>query len=323
MENPEQFTPGVGVNGYEIFIKKALKHEVLSTEQSQGLFREMQAGRMALAGLSSIDVAENTVSEAEIKELELAISAGEEARGILILNNLRFVSLCAQRVQRSKPGTESREDMIQDGVMGLIRAIDDFDLDLGFSLTTYAAMPITKSIEDGMKRQAEARHNGVLKDAEIRAVGAAMAEREIQSGTVNLDEVSQETGVPVDRIIRSGITAGRHRYERTSIEAETETGRELFLHDPSAASELSAIELQETTNSFLGQAFRDGVIDDRGLMILKLKHGFFSDGEEQSFEKVAARLGASEYSVRQKYHACIKSLRQRADDLGMSLTDIL
>ena len=106
-------------------------HPLLSAEEEVRLARDLEAGRQATRALQE----EGSLSRSERRRLEEAVTRGDEARERLVRFNLRLALSIARRYAgRGLP----LEDLMQEGTLGLLRAAERYDPDLGYRFSTYA-----------------------------------------------------------------------------------------------------------------------------------------------------------------------------------------
>lgn len=117
-------------------LDRILSHDLLGAERERQLGRAVQVARRLEA--------EFDLSAATPKpELEREINRGRHARHALVLANARLAMDVARRYARGAP---EQEDLLQEGIIGLLRAAETYDPDLGFRFTTYATWWIRQSI---------------------------------------------------------------------------------------------------------------------------------------------------------------------------------
>jgi RNA polymerase sigma factor for flagellar operon FliA len=119
-----------------------------------------------------------------------------EDREALIIEHLPQVRLIARRIHERLPGHVSLEDLISNGTLGLISAIDNFDLTQKVKLKTYAEYRIRGAILDGL-RGMDWAPRGRRKLS--RQIETAIASSEQRLGRVpSEEEIAQELGIPVE-----------------------------------------------------------------------------------------------------------------------------
>lgn len=146
---------------------KSLDHELLSQYEEQALLYQAQAG-------------------------------DENARERLILLNLRLVKSVAQ--QYTKPELlVSAEDLIPDGVFGLMRAIDGFDPTFGTRLSTYATLAIHHSIGRSDFLQGTIRLPEYVRD-NVRAINRAKKTLTKEDKPISVEAIAEVSGIEVEQV---------------------------------------------------------------------------------------------------------------------------
>ena len=124
------------------YLKKIGQYPLLDAEQEVSLSRSIEAGLFAH---ERRDLAENIFSPEHIRELKTLEHEGDVAKQIMLQSNLRLVVSLAKRYTGV---TDSLKflDLIQEGNLGLTRAVEKFDFKKGFKFSTYATWWIRQSI---------------------------------------------------------------------------------------------------------------------------------------------------------------------------------
>lgn len=127
----EQVLSAVGA-----YVKDARKFDLLSAEEETHLMRRVRAGERAAAAIAA--------GAPESPELDELIANGQTARERFLGANLRLVIHIAKKFKRVK--SLAFEDLVQEGNIGLMRAVDKFDHTLGWKFSTYATWWILQGI---------------------------------------------------------------------------------------------------------------------------------------------------------------------------------
>ena len=211
---------------------------------------EIRLGRAVQAGIRARKrMLQPDVPVAERQQLELAARVGQQAAAEFAASNLRLVVSVARRYQRR--GLELG-DLIQEGNMGLMNAVERFDPDLGFRFSTYATWWIRQAITRAISSSAST----VRLPAGIRAKAAELRTAEdrlrLELGrSPSLDEVAAETGIPggeaalLQRASRSPVSlsapVGEDDTELGELLADSAPGPELVVTDAMWGHELGQL----------------------------------------------------------------------------------
>lgn len=130
-----------------IYLEEVSVHTLLTAEDEVELARSMEYGQRAQRKLDSGD----RLKASERAKLARIVRAGEEAKAVFIRSNLRLVISIAKRY--TGRGLDLI-DLIQEGNLGLIRAVEKFDWRKGFKFSTYATWWIRQAITRGLGNQA-------------------------------------------------------------------------------------------------------------------------------------------------------------------------
>ncbi len=262
--------------------------DLLSAAEEVRLAQAMEAGREAQRLLDS-----GGGSASDRAMLARTAAAGADARARFIKANLRLVVHVAWR----HPGVSSVElaDLIQDGNIGLIEAVDRFDWRRGYRFSTYAAWWIRQSIQRGT-----ASANRVIRlpyplhEAALRLVAARErlqsltgqdpSPRELALATrLDLGKVQRALQVPPDAL-------SLHR--SISDDASAEFGELVAV-----ASDRVDEEASDRVDCAAALDAARTLLDQRSRVVLVLRYGL-DGGEPLSYEAIGAKVGLSRESVR-------------------------
>ena len=172
--------------------------DLLTAEDEVRLAKAIEAGVEARARLES----EESLTAAERRELRRTVVAGEEAFDHFVAANLRLVvSVASKFSKRSKLGLD---ELIQEGNLGLIRAVEKFDWRRGFKFSTYATWWIRQAIQRGVAASERTiRLPVALHDALVK-VRAARARLEATNGEEpSIEELAEATRLSEHRVRRA------------------------------------------------------------------------------------------------------------------------
>ncbi|MFN2201215.1 MAG: RNA polymerase sigma factor RpoD [Caldilineaceae bacterium] len=138
---------GQTLDPVRMYLRDIGRHPLLTGEEELELARQIAEGKTAEAKLESGEIKDPD----EIFDLEQIVAVGREAHNTLARSNLRLVVSVAKRyIGRGL----NFLDLIQEGNMGLLRAVDKFDHTLGFKFSTYATWWIRQAISRAIADQA-------------------------------------------------------------------------------------------------------------------------------------------------------------------------
>jgi RNA polymerase primary sigma factor len=239
--------------------------------------------------------------------LARAIREGDmDARRRLVESNLRLVISIAKRYRCHGL---SFEDLVQEGVLGLMAAIARFDPDRGFRFSTYATHWIRQSIGRAIDNHSRlVRLPSHVSDAlrRVERVRVMMARRMGRQPT--MAEIAQETGIPPDRI-EALLQSAQEPLSLDTLLGETEeTSLGDLLLDARAADPEQAAVRQGTAESLEGIL---NILGAREREVIEQRYGF-ADGRVYSLQEVGDLLKMSREGVRQIEVRALQKLRRAA-----------
>jgi RNA polymerase sigma factor (sigma-70 family) len=178
-----------------LYLDEIGRYPLLTKDDEARLAQEIEAGRDARAALQE---ASGSLGRAERRQLERTARRGEQAWRTFVQSNLRLVVSIARKYQSS--GLPLL-DLVQEGNLGLMHAVDKFDWRKGFKFSTYATWWIRQSIQRGVANTAKVVRLPVQAEDElVRLRRAWAAHLETTGGPPSREALSEESGLSLRRV---------------------------------------------------------------------------------------------------------------------------
>jgi RNA polymerase sigma factor (sigma-70 family) len=284
---------------------------LITSEEERVMAQAVQQGKQARARLRR----DRSISCEERARLESQLAAGEQARQQLVVANTRLVISIAKNYQGRGL---SLADLIQEGNLGLMKAVDRFDPERGVRLSTYATWWIRQTITRATGdtgRVIRLPINQGQRWGRLRRASEELAQRLGREPT--LDEIAAAAGLAAGQVLAT-LSAVRDPLQLDEIsQYEEERPREDLLADTDAE-----LPEQATARQLLAEAINVllDFLPEREATVLKLRYGL-ADGEIHSMAEIGTILGYSRERIRQLQHDALNRLRKL--DYKFHLADYL
>jgi RNA polymerase primary sigma factor len=281
-----------------MYLKEIGRVELLSGEEERRLAQAIDDGNRAALELDRPDL-----TDVERRRLMRAVNAGQRAKSELIQANLRLVVSIAKRY--TLRGMQFL-DLIQEGNLGLMRAVDKFDYTKGFKFSTYATwwirQAITRSIADQARTIRIPVHMVESMNRVLRMQRQMHQELEREP---TLDELSDRVGLPPDRV-REILRISQDPLSLDSpLGEEDDSSLGDFIPDLSADTPADM-----ATKKMLVQAVEEalGELTEREQEIVRMRFGL-DDGQAKTLEDVGREFGVTRERIRQIEAKTLAKLR--------------
>lgn len=241
--------------------------------------------------------------EEEIALAERVMAGDKEARDHMIKANLRLVVKIAK--DYANYGLPL-SDLISEGNIGLMTAVDRYDPEKGAKLSSYASWWIKQSVKRALANQGKTIRlpiHAVEKIARVRRITAIMTEALGREPTN--DELSEETGIPLKKLAMIRQAAQRP----TSLDAPLNEGEQTSFGD--VIGDDSALDPLETlTSSNLHAQLGDllGLLDERETHIINSRFGL-NGKKPMNLEEVGREFGVTRERIRQLQNKALEKMR--------------
>nr|MDQ6909791.1 RNA polymerase sigma factor RpoD [Actinomycetota bacterium] len=297
---------GTSVEPVRAYLQEIGKVELLTGPEEVALAQRIEAGLEAAARIAALEDEsgpDSTIPEHQLAPLEALVADGFHAKKHLTEANLRLVVSIAKRyLGRGLLFL----DLIQEGNLGLIRAVEKFDYTKGFKFSTYATWWIRQGITRAIADQARTIRVPVHMVETIHSV--LRVERQL------LQELGHEPTLE-ELAFRLRMTPAKvreiHRIAQEPVSLETPVGQEDdsylgdFIEDQQAV-----VPADAAARALLAEAVNEALdgLTERERQVVRLRFGL-DDGQMRTLEEVGREFGVTRERIRQIEAKTLAKLR--------------
>jgi len=294
-----------GSDPVRAYLKEIGRVSLLSPELEVLCAKQIEAGHEAAATLAAWHT-EGTLDKVDFEErrrLERALRDGTEGKDLLIEANLRLVVSIAKRYRNRGMALL---DLIQEGNLGLMRAVDKFDYRRGFKFSTYATWWIRQAITRAVADQARTIRIPVHMVETINKVVRTQRQLSQELGREpTVEEISARTEFPVERV------RDLQRISQDTISLEQPIGdEEDFSLSDLVEDHAAEVPVDAATRMLLNEAVKRALseLNEREQEVVRLRFGL-DDGQVRTLEEVGQIFGVTRERIRQIEMKTLAKLR--------------
>jgi RNA polymerase primary sigma factor len=290
-----------------IYLREIGSIPLLTADDEIALAKRYEQGRQAERKLLSLDFLASADADL-LAATHRQIDEGQLARARLIQANFRLVVHMAKRYVHHNVHLL---DLIQEGNVGLIRAVEKFDYRRGFKFSTYATWWIKQAITRALADQARTIRVPVHVTEQIGKLTAVTRRLEQEYGRdPTLDEIANEMGVTLRRASEIRDIAQTQRLVSLDVKVGDDSDSELVeLIADNESPELSEQAGRELLREEIDSAL--STLSPREAQVIELRYGLV-DGTPHTLEEVGERFGVTRERIRQIETKAIRRLRHPA-----------
>jgi RNA polymerase primary sigma factor len=286
-----------------MYLKEIGQIPLLNQEDEKKYAVSVSNGRYAKEQLEEIANGTLVLPEKDVTDLKYALDRAQYSKNKLVEANYRLVVSIAKRyVGRGLLFL----DLIQEGNMGLMRAVDKFDYEKGFKFSTYATWWIRQAITRAVADQARTIRIPVHMVETINKMIRIQRQLIQDLGREpSLEEIANKMGITPEKV------QNIQRIAKEPISLEAHVGEEEdsslgdFISDPNALTPHEFM-LQEMVKQTLDEVLE--TLTDREEKVLRLRYGLF-DGKNHTLEEVGREFGVTRERIRQIEAKALRKLR--------------
>ncbi|MCY7365650.1 MAG: sigma-70 family RNA polymerase sigma factor [Frankiaceae bacterium] len=302
--------PPPGIDLVKAYLREIGRVALLTAEMEVDLAKRIEAGLFATYKLSQHASGETKIAAAMRRDLVEIERDGEVAKRHLLEANLRLVVSLAKRYQGR--GLDLL-DLVQEGNLGLVRAVEKFDYAKGYKFSTYATWWIRQALQRALADQGRTIRVPVHMAELITKVTRT---RRDLTQSLGREPSSEEIGEPLAMTAEKVEEILRHGRDTLSLQAPVGDDEAVlgdFIHDVDSIDPQAAVETQ-MLHGQLSEVLDS--LPERSAIVMRMRFGL-EDGRPRTLDEVGRFLGLTRERIRQIERDTLAEIRAggRADAL--------
>jgi RNA polymerase primary sigma factor len=278
-----------------LYLKEIGKVPLLTAQEEVTLARGVEAGLAAAHRIADLD-------DDDLRDEEKVVVEGLQAKQRLINANLRLVVSIAKRYRNVGMAFL---DLIQEGNVGLMRAVDKFDYTKGFKFSTYATWWIRQAITRAIAEQARTIRIPVHMVETLHKVAQAQRQLVQELGSEpSVEQIAARVELEPSRV-RELLRMGQD-----TVSLEQPMGNDDFSLGDLIEDESAVVPAAAAARTLLNQAVKQALseLSERERQVVRMRFGL-DDGQARTLEEVGKEFGVTRERIRQIEGKVLAKLR--------------